>query len=107
MPGSGATDTSTVTNYRNGAAFERKVRDLEYELGATLVVRSAGSRGAVDLVSFYPDSVKLIQCKNNGVLSKADRHHLCSLAGSLAGLPVRPCLAHKSDSGIVVRTLTF
>ena len=39
--------------YRRGADFERKVRDRLYADGAKLVVRSAGSKGPVDLVALY------------------------------------------------------
>lgn len=54
-----------MTNYSRGAAYERKVKK-EYEEAGFLVIRSAGSKGPVDLVAIYPgfdQYVVLIQCK--------------------------------------------
>lgn len=82
------------TQYQRGADFERKVRDhLMHDLDACYVVRSAGSRGIIDLVAFFPadisgmgdyevevPNVRLVQCKRDGRLSDEDRELLTSLA---------------------------
>lgn len=74
------------TQYQRGADFERKVRDeLMHDMDAAYVVRSAGSRGIVDLVAFFPllrlvPEVWLVQCKRDGKLSAEDRELLLSLA---------------------------
>ena len=55
-----------MTNYSNGANFERKIKK-QYEDDGWFVVRSAGSKGPVDLVAIhvvdYEIQVDLIQCK--------------------------------------------
>ncbi len=62
-----------TTNYARGANFERRVRDLYYQRGASLVVRAAGSHTPVDLVALYPNGdVDLIQCKRDGKLPAAE-----------------------------------
>lgn len=52
-----------MTNYSRGATFERKIKK-EYEGDGWYVIRSAGSRGPVDLVAIHWQlGVELIQCK--------------------------------------------
>lgn len=98
------------TNYQAGADFERKVRDhLMHDLDACYVVRSAGSRGIVDLVAFFmgedvaihdgrdtldSDSefivspvVRLVQVKRTGKITDEDREMLCSLAAETGATP--------------------
>lgn len=43
-----------MTNYSRGADFERALK-REYEADGFFVVRSAGSRGAIDLMGIHPD----------------------------------------------------
>ena len=62
-----------ATNYQRGAAFERQVKK-ELEAMGLLVVRSAGSKGPVDLIAVNEaGGVLLIQCK---VSSKANERKL-------------------------------
>jgi Holliday junction resolvase len=82
------------TNYARGADFERKVRDdLLENYDATLVVRSAGSKGAVDLVAFFDgfeaiigigrqivSNTWVVQVKLDGRLSAHERDLLIDLA---------------------------
>lgn len=92
------------TNYAAGADFERKVRDhAMHDLDATYVVRSAGSRGIVDLVIFFAaddvecpcaggfeverPNVWLVQCKRDGKITAEDRELLLSLAAETGGTP--------------------
>lgn len=102
------------TQYARGADFERQTRDaLMNGHDATYVVRSAGSRGIVDLVAFFPAEqiaskddvgtltfiaspvVWLVQCKRDGRLSAEDRELLCSLADEVGA---RPVLAYRYDN---------
>jgi Holliday junction resolvase len=97
------------TNYQAGADFERKVRDhLMHDLDACYVVRSAGSRGIVDLVAFFMGEdytvdeatnpwsgevkivspvVRLVQVKRTGKITDEDREILCSLAAETGATP--------------------
>lgn len=49
-------------NYVKGRAFEHRVRKIKESNGYT-VVRSAGSKGAIDLIAWDQFSFELIQCK--------------------------------------------
>jgi Holliday junction resolvase len=51
-----------TSNYRAGADLERAARKVLEENGY-FVVRSAGSKGPVDLVAFKPGEVLFVQCK--------------------------------------------
>lgn len=96
------------TNYQAGADFERKVRDhLMHDLDACYVVRSAGSRGIVDLVAFFMGEdvhagerdmadeghfivspvIRLVQVKRTGKITDEDREILCSLAAETGCSP--------------------
>lgn len=82
------------TNYARGADFERRVRDdLMENYEAVLVVRSAGSRGAVDLVAFFEGRVVssamhevvmphvwIVQAKLDGRITTEERNLLLDLA---------------------------
>ena len=73
-----------MTNYARGANFERDVkRDLEGR--GYLVIRSAGSHGAVDLMACHQNAGVaadwwLVQCKINGKASPAERNELYRIA---------------------------
>jgi len=69
-----------ATNYERGRAFEYRVRAHLYELGAVLVIRSAGSKTKVDLTALFTDRVALVQCKRNGVLPAEEREELIRIA---------------------------
>lgn len=53
-----------MNHYRAGARLERLARDVLVSWGYT-VVRSAGSKGAVDLVAIGADDIRLVQVKSN------------------------------------------
>ena len=78
-----------MTNYARGANFERDVkRDLEGK--GYLVIRSAGSHGAVDLVAFGPKyPVWFIQAKIHGTMSPAERRELYRFATECGAWAVR------------------
>jgi hypothetical protein len=97
------------TRYAAGADFERKVRDTLLNVhGAVLVVRSAGSRGKVDLVAFFEPERNawgrgdgspvawLVQCKRDGKLSPADHDALIQLGYDTCATPY---LASRSKNG--------
>lgn len=104
-----------MSHYAAGANFERKVRDRLLADGAKLVIRSAGSRGPVDLVvldggttllQLHAISSKtsvvrlgrigLVQVKRGGRLSKAKRAELVALAVSVGATAV---LAYPEQVG--------
>lgn len=93
-----------MTQYDRGAAFERQVKK-KWEGDGYWVMRSAGSKGQVDLVAvkrfcapngdIWPD-VTLIQCKLGGVISTAEEDKLLLLAMDLGAKAV---IAFKPGRG--------
>lgn len=77
-----------MTNYARGADFERKVQ-AHLESEGYVTVRSAGSKGAVDVVALKQGETLLVQVKrSNPRLSPADRSTLLRLAHLVGGVPV-------------------
>lgn len=67
-----------MNQYRRGADFERKLKK-QYEAWGYLVVRSAGSKGAIDLVGIHPtEPTVLIQAKL-GKTTASERANLAVL----------------------------
>lgn len=93
-----------MSHYAAGANFERKVRDKLYADGAKLVVRSAGSKGPVDLVALqepYDDApseavVSLVQVKRGRGMKREGKRQLVALADLLN---VRAVLAYPEKVG--------
>ena len=90
-----------MTNYTNGRWFEYKVRDALTADGYE-VIRSAGSKGKVDLVAFKQWSASdnhfqwhmlFVQCKRtDGNIGPDDRAELLRLARIVYALPI---VAHQ------------
>lgn len=66
-----------MTRVNSGVMFEYKVRDY-FEARGYTVIRSAGSKGPIDLIAFNSSECQLIQCK------KEDRHR--SYADDIASI---------------------
>lgn len=58
-----------MSNYARGRRLEYKIRDELEGMGAELVVRSAGSKGPIDLIAFFPleREIYLVQVKGKGL----------------------------------------
>lgn len=77
---------STMSTYEKGRRAEHYVKRLLNLMGAKLVVRSAGSRGPIDLVAFFPEQgeVWLVQVKKERKhVTKAERQVLEELQRAL------------------------
>lgn len=83
------------SNYSHGAAFERKTRHHLEENGYE-VIRSAGSKGKVDLVAFKRGQILFVQNKLNGLCAPAERSRLRDLAGMVGALPI---VAYRHKDG--------
>lgn len=71
-----------MTNYSRGRSLESRVK-RDYETRGYFVVRSAGSKGAADLVAIRAgEPTILIQCKI-GRCSQSEREALEDLAASV------------------------
>lgn len=76
------------TNYELGRDFEYKVRDRLLGCGY-FVVRSAGSKGAADLVAGKSGNTLLVQCTTNKESKNdKDRSRLIEAAEIFGALPV-------------------
>jgi len=53
-----------MTSYQRGRRAEYMARDMLLEQGYGLVIRSAASKGPIDLAAFGAESVKLVQVKS-------------------------------------------
>lgn len=85
-----------MSKYRNGRAFEYKVRDVLKDRGY-FVVRSAGSKSPADLIAINSKGVLLVQCKRSGRLGIAEWNQLYELAESVKAIPLMveiPCRGH-------------
>ena len=94
-----------ATKYDRGRAFEYKVRDT-YKDNGYYVVRSAGSKGKVDLVALKAGHrTHLIQCKAGAIASRERKEavELHALAEELGCIGV---LASKSKAGKLVLQYT-
>lgn len=88
-------------NYEAGRRLEYDVRRHLVSEGY-VVMRSAGSKGAIDVIAFKPDQVLFVQAKRNGVCPPAERVELLRVAGLLPGVGV-PVVA--SRPGVTYRRL--
>jgi Holliday junction resolvase len=69
-----------MNHARRGRAAEHRTRDVLRDQGFT-VIRSAGSKGAIDLCAFDGDRVLLVQVKRGTArLSRTERTALLALA---------------------------
>ncbi|MDG7023031.1 MAG: hypothetical protein JRN45_00760 [Nitrososphaerota archaeon] len=55
------------SNYLKGRDREYYVVGKLRQAGALLVKRSYASKGPVDLIAVFPDTVRLVQVKKNGI----------------------------------------
>jgi hypothetical protein len=69
-----------MTSYDRGVALERIARDALVSMGAAVVIRSAGSKGPVDLVASLATRTLAVQCKRRTWPPPADRRALLDLA---------------------------
>jgi Holliday junction resolvase len=93
-----------VSGYRNGADLERAVKHYLEDNGYALVIKSAGSKGKVDVIGLKRGETVLVQCKTTAGMSPADRANLRSLASTLGAIPL---LASWVKEGTAARTIGF
>ena len=88
-------------NYANGARLERDAKD-NLEADGYWCVRSAGSKGVVDVLAMKPGQMLMVQAKANGVCPPKERAALLELAATFDALP----LVAMRDRGVKYRRLT-
>lgn len=80
-----------MTIYTDGRRFEYAVRN-DLEADGYWVMRSAGSKTKADLIAIKPGQILIIQCKQDGRVSPAERIEVRRIAAMIDGVPI---LAHK------------
>jgi len=83
-----------VTAYRQGRDREYTVRDDLTANGYGTVLRTAGSRGPVDLIAIKPGQLLLVQVKRSGILPPAAWNALVDLA-AMCGPAAVPVMAER------------
>lgn len=76
-----------MANYAGGRDFEHRTRRLLEDNG-WWCQRSAGSKGAVDLIAVKPGQTLFVQCKRRGSLPPGEWNELYRLALKLGAVPV-------------------
>lgn len=84
-----------TSHYARGTAFERQVRHA-LEADGYDVIRSAGSKGKIDLVAIKRGQILFVQCKLNGLCGPAERSELLRVAYLVDALPL---VAYKGTEG--------
>ena len=76
------------TNYERGRAFEYRVID-RLRANGYFAIRSAGSKGAVDIAAIKPGQVLFVQCKlQQAPFSAAEWNTLLFIARDCGALPI-------------------
>lgn len=91
-----------MTQYQNGTRFELRVKK-QLEEDGYLVVRSAGSKGRVDLIAMKQGEHVGIQAKTSGQISPAEWNEFfaaCRAAGLI------PVIAERAGRALVFWELT-
>ena len=93
-----------MTNYDNGAVFEREIKaDLIRKGWAA--VRSAGSKGTIDVIAYHFNVALFIQAKKTGVFPPKERKKLVRLAQRHNAIPMlaekRSVLFGKRRRGVI------
>ena len=93
-----------TTNYKSGTRVERSIVAFLKSKGYT-VLRSAGSKGAIDIVAYNSVRVRFIQAKT----TKRDYVSYTKELGELKALEVPDCVekefwAHKHRKGYTIYT---
>jgi Holliday junction resolvase len=92
-----------VTRYSDGYRFECGTRDLlrekKYE-----VIRSAGSKGKIDIVGIRAGELLFIQCKLQGLCPPAERKRVLELSRMVNAVPL---IAYSHKEGRAAATVRF
>jgi len=93
--------------YGKGARFENDVKNL-LEGDFPIVIRAAGSHGAIDIIAIRKGEAWIIQCRTGGQLTKDEVNELVMKANELTGhTEFIPCRAYKDEGKVVIERLKF
>jgi Holliday junction resolvase len=89
--------------YKNGGELERAAKK-HLEANGYYVIKSAGSKGAVDLAAIKPGEILFVQCKLTGYLGPAERVKFTQIAREYLGVPL---VASWRKIGTAARFVAF
>lgn len=92
-----------MSRYEAGYRLECAARD-DLRANGYEVIRSASSKGAVDLVAFKRGEILFVQCKTGGVIGPRERAELRRVAGIAGAVPISAAW-HKD--GRAARTIAY
>ena len=92
-------------NYVNGRSFEYRVK-RRLEADGYYVVRSAGSKGKVDLLAVKDGNAAFVQCKRHGAIDKEEANKLYEISLQFGGAPVLAEIPKGKTRGIDFWKLT-
>lgn len=76
-----------MTNAQRGTAHENRAK-ARLERDGYFVVRSAGSKGAVDLIAVKAGQILMIQCKLDDYMGPKEWNRLLDIAQKAGGIPL-------------------
>lgn len=88
-------------HYGDGTRFENETRGFLGRAGYE-VIRSAGSKGKIDLVAFRKGEILFVQCKLNGLCPPLERRKLRVLSALIEAVPL---VAYAGEGSTVTRPI--
>lgn len=90
-------------HYGDGTKFENETKHF-LKLRGFEVIRSAGSKGKIDLVAFRPEELLFIQCKLNGMCPPIERKKLRAFSAMVNAVPL---VASAGDGSTTIRPVVI
>lgn len=92
-----------MTAYSDGRKLEYATQH-ELEANGYITLRTAGSKGAVDVIGFKQGEIVMVQCKLSGKLGPAERAKVYGLASMVGAVPL---VARWHKEGRAAREVQF
>lgn len=75
-------------HYGDGTKFENNTKEFLRLSGGYEVIRSAGSKGKIDLVAFRKGELLFLQCKLHGLCPPLERRKLLAFSAMVNAVPL-------------------
>jgi Holliday junction resolvase len=86
-----------IKTYAKGRRFEYAVRDYLLETYGGIVIRTASSKGKIDLIHGVNGKVYAYQCKTNGKIGNAEKLEFKQAAKHFEATPILAAKNVKRD----------
>jgi len=91
-----------MNSYQKGRTLEYAVIHKLKREGYRFFIRSAGSKGAIDVLASNGMEILAIQAKKNGYLTEKEKNRLLAAAEAFKA---KPCLAYKKAKKLQLKPL--